>query len=133
MRPLEAGIVGVLCSVLLIVGTAGCGGVEADRSAVEVEWTLEPDPPRVGTATLTLALADSAGRALTDANVAVEGNMAHAGMRPIFAEATEQDSGRYVAPLEFTMAGDWFLTADVTLPDGEVVTQTIEVRGVRPE
>lgn len=93
---------------------------------------LEPDPPRVGPVTLTLALADSAGRPIADADVSVEGNMAHAGMQPVFAEAAEVDSGRYAASLEFTMAGDWFLLVDVTLPDGRAVERTVEVPGVQP-
>lgn len=131
MRCVGACIVGVLACGLL-VGVMGCGSAEADTPAVEVEWTLRPDPPRVGAATLTLALIDSAGRPIGGAAVEVEGNMAHAGMQPAFAEATETDSGQYAAPLEFTMAGDWFLLVDAVLPDGQTVERTIEVRGVRP-
>lgn len=133
MHQLGVCLVGLLCCGLLVVGGMGCGGAEADERAVEVEWTLRPDPPHVGPTTLTLALVDSAGHPVTGADVSVEGNMAHAGMQPDFVEATERDSGRYTAPMEFTMAGDWFLLVNAVLPDGRAVEHTIEVPGVRPE
>lgn len=114
------------------MGVMGCGGSTTGDEAVRVDWTLDPDPPRVGPATFTLTLSDSTGAPITGADVAVEGNMAHAGMRPVFADATEADSGRYVAPIEFTMAGDWFMTVDAALPNGDAVERTIPVRGVQP-
>ena len=125
-------LAGALCGGLLAMGVMGCGGSTTGDEAVRVDWTLDPDPPRVGPATFTLTLSDSTGAPITGADVAVEGNMAHAGMRPVFADATEADSGRYVAPIEFTMAGDWFMTVDAALPNGDAVERTIPVRGVQP-
>lgn len=119
----------VLCGSVLLAATLGCGGDGAE-AAVDVDWSLQPDPPRVGPATLTLSLADSAGHPITGAAVQVEGNMSHAGMQPVFVEASETEAGRYATSLEFTMAGDWYLLVTVTLPEGRTVEHVIEVPGV---
>ena len=56
---------------------------------------------------------------VSGATVEVTGDMTHAGMVPVVAEAVESAPGLYRADeFEFTMAGDWILTAEVTLPDG---------------
>jgi hypothetical protein len=57
--------------------------------------------------------------------------MTHPGMSPEFAEAKELEPGRYEAPLEFTMAGDWLIIYHVTLQSGEKLDRQIDVRGVR--
>lgn len=133
MRYVGVCIVGVLCWGLLAVGLAGCGNSQTEEPAVEVNWELQPEPARVGSTTVTITLSDSTGRPVSGADVSVEGNMAHAGMSPVFADVTERDSGRYVAPMEFTMAGDWFLLVDVALPDGSTIEETIDVPGVQPK
>jgi hypothetical protein len=53
-------------------------------------------------------------------------------MRPGFAEAKEAEAGRYQAPLEFQMAGEWVILLQVTPPDGKKLERQIDVRGVRP-
>jgi hypothetical protein len=58
--------------------------------------------------------------------------MSHAGMSPLFAEAKEEQPGRYQARLNFQMAGDWIILLRVTLPGGRKLERQIEVRGVRP-
>lgn len=98
-----------------------------------MEWNVAPDPPRVGPATFSFSLADSAGHPVEGAQVQLEANMSHAGMRPVFAQAEEGAPGRYSAPLEFTMGGDWFILIDAALPDGEVVQWQVSLRGVRSE
>ncbi len=70
---------------------------------------------------------------MTGAQVKVEANMSHAGMAPVFADASEAAPGRYQAQLEFTMSGDWVLLIDLTLPDGRRLQRQIEVKGVRPD
>jgi hypothetical protein len=45
--------------------------------------------------------------------------MSHAGMVPVVDTAVAEDPGRYgISGFEFTMAGDWILTVEATLPDG---------------
>lgn len=117
-----------LCASLL---APGCGGRPAPRAPVIVEHEVTPRPPRVGTATITLSVADDDGRPLGGASVRLEGDMSHAGMSPVFAEARESEPGRYRAALEFTMAGDWVVLVHLTLPDGSKVEQQFDVKGVQ--
>ena len=52
------------------------------------------------------------------ARVEVEGNMTHAGMRPVEAVATRVDAQHYrVERFAFSMAGDWILTVTATTTD----------------
>lgn len=72
----------------------------------EVRLATRPSPPQVGTARVELTLPD-----LPAAAVSVEGNMTHAGMAPVHAQATPAGNGRYVVdPLNLSMAGSWVIT-----------------------
>jgi hypothetical protein len=97
------------------------------------EHKIAPDPPRTGPATVTLKLADSAGNPINGARISLEGNMSHSGMRPVLSEAREAEPGRYEAPLEFTMRGDWVILFHVILPDGRKLQRQIVVKGVGSE
>ena len=59
--------------------------------------------------------------------------MSHAGMRPVFSEARELEPGRYEAPIEFTMGGDWIILVRVTLPDGRKFQRQLDVKAVQSE
>lgn len=97
-----------------------------------MEWTVAPDPPATGPATFSLRLTDTAaGRPVAGAAVRLEGNMSHPGMKPAFGTAREVAPGRYEAPLDFTMAGDWFVLVEARLRDGRTLERQVEVRGVR--
>jgi hypothetical protein len=99
---------------------------------VAIEREISPQPARVGPAVVTLTLADSSAKPITGAHVVVEADMSHAGMSPRFAEAKETDPGRYLAHLEFQMAGDWVILLHIMLPDGKKLERQFDVRGVRP-
>lgn len=72
------------------------------------------------------------GEPLSGATVTVTGDMTHAGMVPVVAAARELAPGLYRADtFAFTMAGDWFITADATLPDGSRATLVKTVRVAR--
>lgn len=88
---------------------------------------MEPAQPGVGPANLVFTVTDKAGRPINDATLEVEGNMIHAGMSPVSARATAGEAGRYTAPLEWTMAGDWIVTINVSLVDGQVVVHQFPV------
>jgi hypothetical protein len=118
------------CAATLLV-TACSRGVESS-TFVAIEHHISPEPARVGPATVTLRLADSAAKPITGAQIAIEADMSHAGMSPRFAEAKEADPGRYDAHLEFPMAGDWVILLRVTLPDGKKMERQFDVSGVRP-
>lgn len=92
-------------------------------SAPELILTHEvsPQPPRVGPVTITLRLAEPSGQPVSGARVKLEGNMSHAGMTPVFADAIETEPGRYSSTINLTMAGDWYFVVHMILPDGRQV------------
>jgi len=99
---------------------------------VAIEQTISPEPARVGPAAINLKLADASGKLVAGAKVAIEADMSHAGMSPVFAEAEESEPGRYQAHMEFPMAGDWVVLLHITLPDGKKLERQFDVKGVRP-
>jgi hypothetical protein len=112
-----------LCLLCFLV--AGC------RSSSQADFTvahdIAPQPPRVGQVTITLRVTDASGKAVTAARIGLEGNMSHAGMVPVFADAAEVEPGRYRANMELTMAGDWIVLVHLTLPSGEKVDRQFEI------
>lgn len=106
---------------------AGCQSSENSHSDIQLEWEITPTPPSVGEATLNITLRDSIDQLLTGADVQIEGNMSHPGMQPVIAEAEEIEPGVYSAPVEFTMAGDWFFIIESSLPDNRVVERQINI------
>jgi YtkA-like len=117
-----------LCANLI---QSGCHKTSETPTDIVIEHKIAPDPPRTGSATITLKLADSAGKPISGARINLEGNMSHPGMRPVFSEAREAEPGRYEAALEFTMRGDWFILFHITLPDGRKLEKQIDVKGVQ--
>lgn len=98
----------------------------------KLEHEISPQPVRVGQVTIMLKLTTIAGIPITGAQVKLEGNMSHAGMAPVFAEAKETEPGRYQATLELSMAGDWFVLVTATLPNDRVYGRQIDIKGVEP-
>ena len=123
----RTGLRGLLLLFLLL---AGCSRGVGDLPDVAVDLFVEPSPPRIGPVTVTVALRDAGGQPITGASVDLEGNMNHAGMVPVFADAVEVAPGRYQADLEFTMGGDWFILVRADLPDGRSMERQIDVPGV---
>ena len=127
----------LLLITLLAFGAllSGCqrGNSGKDIPEISIDLTILPDPPKVGTATLALNLMNAGDQPISGAKIELEGNMSHAGMTPAFSEATEVEPGRYEAPLEFTMGGDWFILVKVTLPDGRTLERQIDVPGVESQ
>jgi hypothetical protein len=93
---------------------------------------VSPQPPRVGPVTITLKLSDVSGKPLSGAHIRLEGNMSHAGMTPVFAEASETDPGSYRAIMNLSMAGDWDVLVQVTLRDRRKLDQHFDIKGVAP-
>lgn len=118
----------VLTALLAACGPGGDGASEVPE--VTAAWTLTPNPPRVGPVQVSLTLAE-AGRPVEGAEVRLEGNMSHPGMEPVFSQAREVAPGRYEAPLGLTMAGDWFVLAQITLRDGRSLSRVSQLPGVR--
>jgi hypothetical protein len=119
-----------LLGVLLLV--AGCRRAgQNDLADIGVNVTVNPNPPEVGQAMVTLTLSEASGQPIIGAKVELEGNMTHAGMAPTLAQPDEVSPGHYEAPLEFTMAGDWFILVRATLPDGRKLERQVNVPGVK--
>jgi hypothetical protein len=99
---------------------------------VALGWSVAPDPPAAGPVRLTLTLTGAGRRPVAGAAVRLEANMSHPGMRPVFGTAREVAPGRYEAPLDLTMGGDWFFLIDATLPGGGTLRRQVDLPGVRP-
>ncbi len=118
--------------LVLLTLLAACGADEPSAPGAELQITLDPAPGGLAGDYLRVHLADAAGAPITDAQVALEGNMSHAGMAPVFADAVRDDAdgssdGSYQLPFQFTMLGDWIITVNITLADGTTVTRDIDV------
>ncbi len=96
------------------------------------EHEISPQPPRVGKVTITLNIKDASGAPVAGAHLALEVNMSHAGMAPVFTEARELQPGRYQSVMELSMAGDWNVTVHVSLSDGRKLDHDFEIKGVQP-
>jgi hypothetical protein len=67
-------------------------------------------------------------QAVEDATVQITGDMTHAGMEPVFADTQQIEPGLYeTQDFAFTMSGDWFITADITLPDGRTASDVLSL------
>ena len=58
--------------------------------------------------------------------------MSHAGMVPVFADASELEPGRYQAVMKLSMAGDWHVAVQMTLPNNRKGDYDFEIKGVEP-
>lgn len=118
--------------VLMSLILAGCQqpGRTSDAENSDIQIALQPMPLED---TLVVVLTDASGAPVTDATVAVEGNMNHAGMIPVLADPVADDAdgsadGRYHLPFTFTMFGDWIITVNVTQADGSSFSRNLDVR-----
>lgn len=93
---------------------------------------ISPQPPRVGKVTITLNIKETSGAPVAGAHPALEANMSHAGMVPVFAEAKELEPGHYQSVIDLSMAGDWNITVHVTLSDSRKLDHEFEIKGVEP-
>ncbi len=126
---------GIRCFLILAIlfcpALAGCGDSGAEQADVSVQLSIDPTPPVVGDAELSVLLTQSDGAKIEGATVRAEGNMNHAGMKPSFADLSETEPGLYSGTLDFTMGGDWFVLVTGTTSDGESFERKVDVRGVR--
>ncbi|HEX8683340.1 MAG TPA: FixH family protein [Ardenticatenaceae bacterium] len=126
--------------LIILLLLAGCARVQNPRflgaaaetpPGVAIDLSELPENPTVGTASQLFITVTREGRPVEGAEVQVEGNMTHAGMEPLFMEATEVAGGEYEAAIEWTMGGEWFLRVRATLPDGSVAEERVSGFEVR--
>lgn len=121
-RPVPRSLLVPVAFLMALGLLAGCRG-EAPRGdpGLVMDLGISPTPPGVGPARLIITLEDTAGAPMSGARIVVEGNMSHAGMVPVVDTARMESPGLYlVEQFRFTMAGDWVLTLEATLPDGRL-------------
>jgi hypothetical protein len=120
---------------LIAFAPSGCQrlGEKDGAPDIQIRLSLEPEAPAVGGASATIALTDNNGRPVRGATLKLEGNMHHAGMKPVFADLTEREPGKYQAAIEFTMGGDWFIIVSGTLADGRRLYRRVDVPGVKAQ
>lgn len=122
-----------ICFLALCLIITGCRPSEDSHPDVELTWEINPNPPGVGIATINIILTDSTEQRLAGAEIKLEGNMSHPGMKPVHAVMEEVEPGKYAADFEFTMGGDWFFLVESTLPDERALERQINIPGVRSQ
>ena len=116
-----------LLVLLLLPFLLSCRQPPAADEAPDAQIVLAPGPDSlvVGRITFDLTLWDAEGQPIDGADpVTLRGDMNHAGMRPVLARATGTGDGQYTTDFEWTMAGDWTVTVEATLPNGRVKRAT---------
>ncbi len=123
----------ILLALLLSLTLVGCGRIsrQGDQAAdVNMTLAVHPDPPGVGPAHITLSLTGADGSPIDGAKIQIKGDMTHAGMQPVLAQAKGRESGKYETSFEWTMGGDWIVSVTADLPDGRTTarqfTYTVE-------
>jgi Cu(I)/Ag(I) efflux system membrane fusion protein len=110
----------------------GCSRRIDAASALTVQHTISPDPPRVGPTTVVLRVRDRDSKPLSGVRIELEADMSHAGMAPVLEETKEITPGEYQAEVNFGMAGDWIILLHMRLPSGQTLERQFNVSGVRP-
>jgi len=118
-------------ALLILCGMTGCTRTSQlvdEAPDVVISMNLEPDPPLFGRPCVMLMTVFAAdGMPINDARLEVKGDMTHAGMVPVVVSITEGLDGVYATAFDWTMAGDWIVTVEVTLSEGRVARQQFEV------
>ncbi len=120
----------LVAALLLLLWGSGCGRASRESASQELQISLTavPFPAVVGESRLVIHVRDSEGNPVNDATLAIKGDMTHAGMAPVLAEAQGGgEDGYYNIPYEWTMGGDWVVTVAATLADGRTAQQRFDM------
>jgi len=104
---------------------AGCQRPAAGK--FQIECKFEPQPPRVGEASIEIALTDFHRVPVRGAQISLEADMSHAGMKPQSQNASAAPDGSYHAKLNFDMPGDWTLLLHAKLANGETADDQVRL------
>jgi hypothetical protein len=116
---MRRGLPALLLSVMLAAVPSACGqgGERSGDADLQLRWTFEPDPPRVGTGEIRVDVADVAWKPRNGARVILTGILD--GVELAVDTARGEGAGRYVAPsFSFGAAGEWILRTRVETPEG---------------
>lgn len=108
----------MIFALLLVLAACRPTQRQANGSGLQIVVAAQTTPG-LGTTPLTVQIRRD-GEPISGAEVRLTGDMTHAGMIPVLRDTVETEPGLYRADdFEFTMAGDWIVTADVILPGGD--------------
>ena len=125
-RPVKHAFLFVFLSLALISCRPPSGGA-ATSSAAEGRTVSAAfvGQPALGEVPVRVTVLMN-GAPVSGAQVEVTGDITHAGMSPVLAEAEDQGDGTYKTQnFAFDMAGDWIITVDVTYPDGVKLSKNL--------
>ncbi|MDQ7024040.1 MAG: FixH family protein [Anaerolineae bacterium] len=91
---------------------------------INIHYMPDNDPAIVGNANVTVIVTNADGHPVNDATISLIGDMPEHDMLPVTGEASTGEEGRYLIPLNWTMAGEWDVEITVTLIEGQSVTET---------
>jgi hypothetical protein len=110
--------ISVVAAFLLACSLAFAKDYELIKKAGDynVQINIDKNPPVTGINNMTVAIKDTAGKAVTDATVAVDYGMpAMPGMGVMNYKASTVFKGdSYLATVNFSMAGPWFVNIKIT-------------------
>lgn len=114
-----------LCTVI-ITGCRESAQPTAEATDIHMTLTVDPTPAKVGDAALLITITDSTDHPIDVQKLTVRGDMTHAGMVPVMGEEAIKTDEGYRVPFAWSMGGDWIVTVEATLNDGQVVSQEFE-------
>lgn len=101
----------IICMVFSFAGIVGAKDYEVSKKAGDLNVLIKIDrnPPVVGKNNVEIAIADSAGKPVTDAKVVLAYSMPPmSGMAPMNYKADAEIKGNvYKTQLNYSMAGSW--------------------------
>jgi hypothetical protein len=110
-------LTGIFTVCLFTFSTSACE--KKQEGNFTISYQIPEGQDSLGESIIEIKVKDvKTGEAVEDARIQIEGNMSHPGMAPVFAKVLEIGDGVYKAQINFNMAGDWILTANVLAKDG---------------
>lgn len=108
--------------LVLLTLLAAC----APQNANQLTVTLAPGRYSVGQRDVLITV-KRGDKPFETQNLAIEGNMTHAGMGTVSGSAVTLGNGRYrVKNFDFNMSGDWILTVSAT-ENGKTLTGEVKL------
>ena len=105
-------------ALLLAAGFVYAKDYEVTKKAgvYTVQVRINKNPPVTGPNKMEISIRDAKGAGVTDATVAVDYGMAAMSGMPAmnYKTKTELKGDRYLANLNFSMSGPWFITIKIT-------------------
>lgn len=112
-------------TLLVMAGLCLAACRQQQITAADMRLEIAASDTLVGETTLLVTVTDAEGKPISNPGaLSVRGDMSHAGMVPVFAEAEQAADGVFSLPFEWTMAGSWLVEASLKRPNGDVAAET---------